>query len=613
MSPSRPAYSGSSLTQSSQGPSAPLYASAQHAPGTDYGGHPHMSPQYPSTSLEHPKSTHPGYPEPDFSNPFPPSSSRPAAYAQHTSAPQTASSSSIPPGMYARNTHPGDLPLQPVTSNYQGRPISGQRDSEGGTWWYVPPPPRSQHDAPGPSASPAHPQTLQARAHDESPAQMQHSTHVSLSTPLSSSSQIPAPGRERPVGRRAYHPDPPARRSEWVMWAGNVPNDAQHDELWDFFTHPPDVGASSSTGDARDSGGGGSAVRNGVLSIFPITRSKCAFVNYETEAELQAAVARFDGVSMRAADPHCALLTCRVRGKQQDLRAGVGGQRGTGMHKRWVDAQAEAQGRNDRATTEQSGPESSNSTNLRSNSSNSSGSHASTNSSLLARYFPQRFFVLKSLTEDDLDASVRSGVWATQRHNEGILDRAFRNAVDVFLFLSANKSREFYGYARMAGPLTRTAPSAALLFSSGHIVDASPRPLPFPTPLSTPLRPRDLYSAPALLGATPRALSGVPPAAKHGLDRRLMRPIELDAGAPLRGMRGGEGNADAPRDGGAPRDFKLQWLCTQHLPFQRTRHIRNPWNHDLEVKVSRDGTELEPAVGHALLQEWRRFLGAQGT
>jgi hypothetical protein len=36
-----------------------------------------------------------------------------------------------------------------------------------------------------------------------------------------------------------------------------------------------------------------------------------------------------------------------------------------------------------------------------------------------------RFFILKSLTVEDLDLSVRNGVWATQSHNEETLNKAF--------------------------------------------------------------------------------------------------------------------------------------------------------------------------------------------
>lgn len=37
-----------------------------------------------------------------------------------------------------------------------------------------------------------------------------------------------------------------------------------------------------------------------------------------------------------------------------------------------------------------------------------------------------RFFVLKSLTVEDLDQSVKTGKWATQSHNEGSLNNAFK-------------------------------------------------------------------------------------------------------------------------------------------------------------------------------------------
>jgi hypothetical protein len=37
-----------------------------------------------------------------------------------------------------------------------------------------------------------------------------------------------------------------------------------------------------------------------------------------------------------------------------------------------------------------------------------------------------RFFILKSLTVDDLELSVRTGIWATQSHNEETLTNAFK-------------------------------------------------------------------------------------------------------------------------------------------------------------------------------------------
>ena len=43
-------------------------------------------------------------------------------------------------------------------------------------------------------------------------------------------------------------------------------------------------------------------------------------------------------------------------------------------------------------------------------------------------------------------------------------------------------------------------------------------------------------------------------------------------------------------------DFEVEWIRVGELPFSSIKHLRNPWNQDKEVKVSRDGTELEPGL-----------------
>ena len=66
---------------------------------------------------------------------------------------------------------------------------------------------------------------------------------------------------------------------------------------------------------------------------------------------------------------------------------------------------------------------------------------------------------------------------------------------------------------------------------------------------------------------------------------------------------------DAPKEGLAEawgRPFRVDWIRTDHLSFSRTKHLRNPWNHGREVKISRDGTELEPSIGQQLLEEWNK-------
>ena len=71
-------------------------------------------------------------------------------------------------------------------------------------------------------------------------------------------------------------------------------------------------------------------------------------------------------------------------------------------------------------------------------------------------------------------------------------------------------------------------------------------------------------------------------------------------------------NPDETERKGWGESFKIEWICTDRLPFYRTRHLRNPWNHDREIKVSRDGTELEPNVGQQLLDDWAS-IAAEST
>jgi hypothetical protein len=50
------------------------------------------------------------------------------------------------------------------------------------------------------------------------------------------------------------------------------------------------------------------------------------------------------------------------------------------------------------------------------------------------------------------------------------------------------------------------------------------------------------------------------------------------------------------------RPFEVEWISTTRLQFYRTRGLRNPWNANKEVKIARDGTELEPNIGRHLIQ-----------
>lgn len=467
----------------------------------------------------------------------------------------------------------------------------------------------------------------------------------------------------KPVIRREYHPKPPPHRSPWVMWVGNVPSDASQEELWKFFTQIP--GPSGTTDDS------------GVESIHLISRSNCAFINYSSEAAVTCAISSVNGLRLRPNDPQCPMLVCKIRRSMDDLQSGVGGQRGIGLHKQWVrdqrnkmppDTLVEGKdGPNHLANTLASVSLSPSERSRRGTHTSSSSSHASTSSSFLVEFFPTRYFILKSLSEDDVNLSVENGLWATQKHNELLLDQAFRTARDVFLIFSVNKSGEFYGYAKMIGPIRQgegsvnwvmrgpespsqpifrakstcgvpTSPHPPIYFTpdEGHLVDVSPQGLEGST---TPL-PHFNHahrSAPPKFGGPPTAENSIPPSLRFSLDRfeRAQRKADrfsLDPEAPSRAMRtppspgeaesmGKEGlklpvanNAalddyqeqaeKRPSEAQWGECFKVEWLERRKIPFHRTRHLRNPWNKSREIKISRDGTELESSVGAKLLEEW---------
>ncbi|KAG5646030.1 hypothetical protein DXG03_004632 [Asterophora parasitica] len=694
-------------------PPAPAFPYQSHSPESPSNAN-HAFPNAESPTIYN---HHQGNTSPPLHSPPPANSPGPSGSHMPYSARGAFHSLNYPSPLPAYGYPPPQVysASQPMYSQYAHTPYAQQfapsLDTERqGTWWYMPHaaaavPPQQQVDS-GSASYQSHyhmpyvhheaevysprapsPPTNSSAYPPMSPIRQTSPDHLSSSgadPPPETSTSRPSPPVDRPLVRRSYHPNPPAHRSEWVMWTGNVPSDATHDELWRFFNQPPESGSESPPS-------------TGVLSIFLILRSSCAFVNFEAEHHLLKAIERFNGQALRPSDARCPRLVCRVRKKDDDLKAGVGGQRGIGIHARWIKEQkgrvmesSDVSDVSDRPSSASSGqmPEAAMSSlsissdddprQRRAKQSSSSGSFASTNSSLLTCHFPQRYFILKSLTQFDLDLSVEKGLWATQKHNEGILDQAFRTSQDVYLIFSVNKSGEFYGYAKMAGPIQRDSPSKLksgnLFFTPGvHLVDESPLPVSAggesrkqdagPTGFNPGLQHRQ--TAPAELGAPRHQMTMATPMVKHSLDQQLRRSpkgspstppdnFELDVSAPIRAIRSGSSSdvqehqaaamsnlqAVAEEDekgednvqvsdkvgpsnrhgmfceGKSARDdwgesFKIEWLSTVKLPFPRTRHIRNPWNHDREVKVSRDGTEVEPMMGKRLLEEWTRLADVQ--
>ncbi|KAL1547543.1 hypothetical protein AAHA92_15886 [Salvia divinorum] len=133
-----------------------------------------------------------------------------------------------------------------------------------------------------------------------------------------------------------------------------------------------------------------------------------------------------------------------------------------------------------------------------------------------------RYFVIKSLNHQNIQMSIKKGIWATQVMNEPILEEAFQNSVKVILIFSVNMSGFFQGYAQMMS--------------------------------SVGWRRDNIWS-----------------------------------------QGSGKNNPWG-------RSFKVKWLRLQDLPFQKTLHLKNPWNEFKPVKISRDCQELPGDIGAALCE-----------
>ncbi|GAA5908436.1 uncharacterized protein JCM6883_005546 [Sporobolomyces salmoneus] len=495
-------------------------------------------------------------------------------------------------------------------------------------------------------------------------------------------------GRSGQGARKGNLPKPPAH-SPHALWVGNVPSDASHSELWQFFVTRPSPSAVGLL--SRDDIDLSSP---GVESIHLIARSNCAFVNYVSNLHLQHAISVSNGLPLRPNDSRCKALLCRVRKEEDESKTGVGAQRIGGIHKAFVKLQRERMNESEeilRLKIKEEGAEPKSAATKafeerRESSSSASVGTTSTTSSFLTKHFEKRWFIMKSHDEADLKLSVESGLWATQPHNEPVLQQAFRTAKEVFLIFSANGSGEWFGFARMKGPISSVASpkgsrpswgssgqasiesvsSASLSVPSQTIQEDAEEPTSFPPRppvLFSPSEHRLAQASPSLITPTTASQSqSTSSEQRHGGSYPLKLPSEIDAEAKremaleqermafltasnlhlppevaeaarkaatydsgsLKKAR--ELNDEVPP--GSLRDAILRVDAATkeasaakasnrddgtRLPFSRTRHIRNSFNGNREIKVSRDGTEVEPTAGQALIDEFDRFADDSPT
>jgi hypothetical protein len=141
-----------------------------------------------------------------------------------------------------------------------------------------------------------------------------------------------------------------------------------------------------------------------IESVFLISKSNCAFVNYKREAACAAAMQRFHDSRF-----HGVRLVCRLRRGLSVPGSGNNNSGATIQSPRVEDETRSLLSEDESGETSES----------------RHAGDAAPDTTQPSRRVPERFFIVKSLTVEDLELSRRSGVWATQIHNEAILNRAY--------------------------------------------------------------------------------------------------------------------------------------------------------------------------------------------
>lgn len=163
---------------------------------------------------------------------------------------------------------------------------------------------------------------------------------------------------------------------------------------------------------------------------------------------------------------------------------------------------------------------------------------------------------------------------------------------------SANKSGEYFGYARMTSPINDD-PSAAIEFApKAQTADDIELPKAIPTEANE-FAPEGRIIDDSARGTIFWEAKREESTAEVGGQDAEEGSNSPQGSAGDTGSVQSDGTKGETKAWGKP--FKLEWQATIKLPFYRTRGLRNPWNSNREVKIARDGTELEPQVGRRLI------------
>lgn len=178
------------------------------------------------------------------------------------------------------------------------------------------------------------------------------------------------------------------KQSGHALWVGNLPPGATVMDLKDHFS--------------RDA-------TKDIESLFLISKSNCAFVNYRTEAACAAAMQRFHDSRFQG-----VRLVCRLR-RSSAPASGTPTGPSAMTGRRPSQASSSKSPMLDAPEEESADPPP-----------EQAVEEPVEAEEPPTQKVPEKFFIVKSLTLQDLEQSVRTGIWATQSHNEEILNKAYQ-------------------------------------------------------------------------------------------------------------------------------------------------------------------------------------------
>ncbi|KAI7654437.1 hypothetical protein KC318_g13596 [Hortaea werneckii] len=218
----------------------------------------------------------------------------------------------------------------------------------------------------------------------------------------------------------SYPRGPPRKpkQTAHALWVGNLPPAANVTDLKGHFSH-----------DATKD----------IESLFLISKSNCAFVNYRIESACIAAMHRFHDSRFQG-----VRLVCRLRRASASSVSSpaVDGPASASIHSPGGSG-AHNEPKNAAATTKASEPLIVGHATPKETAEAGLKDHSTVFNGAGPGKVPEKFFNLKSLTVQDLEASVRNGIWATQSHNEEAFNKAYENTEHVYMILPDRIPHEY--------------------------------------------------------------------------------------------------------------------------------------------------------------------------